>query len=331
MTVVSAAPYGPTTPRETRLPPAGRSLPLSPLSLAQGVDAKQHTVSHVYVRFSGFGEPDKREPRFSRDSKRAMGRTEDQKGAGAICECNMRVQMRVIDGDSHFIEPLDLFERYTDPAYRDRTVRVGVDSSGRVTGLIVDNRPMRMADLDELMSACAGYGEKEEGRSISDFDLYRIASQKWQDMDLRIGYLVVEGFAAQVLYPHDGTFVGKHSVDEPSTRRRTLPRVQHLGLPELVAGHKDRLFPAAHISMRDATLAARNEMARVARPQMPHHLCRRRADRQARASGNPDFDPIWAAGARGSTSPSASISSAIPTTPAASGTAPAIPASCTSR
>ena len=65
--------------------------------------------------------------------------------------------MRVIDGDSHFIGPLDLFERYTDPRHRDRTVRVGVDSkSGRVTGLIVDNRPMRMADLDELMSACAG-------------------------------------------------------------------------------------------------------------------------------------------------------------------------------
>jgi hypothetical protein len=112
--------------------------------------------------------------------------------------------MRVIDGDSHFIEPLDLFERYIDPAYRDRTVRVGVDSSGRVTGLIVDNRPMRMADLDELMSACAGYGEKEEGRSISDFDLYRIASQKWQDMNLRIGYLDEEGFAAQVLYPTMG-------------------------------------------------------------------------------------------------------------------------------
>ena len=80
--------------------------------------------------------------------------------------------MRAIDGDSHFIEPLDLFERYTDPAYRDRTVRVGVDSSGAVIGLRVDNRPMRMADLDDLMSACAGYGQKEEGRSISDFDRY---------------------------------------------------------------------------------------------------------------------------------------------------------------
>jgi hypothetical protein len=60
--------------------------------------------------------------------------------------------MRAIDGDSHFIEPLDLFERYTDAAYRDRTVCVDIDSDGRVTGLNVDRRPMRMADLDELMS-----------------------------------------------------------------------------------------------------------------------------------------------------------------------------------
>src|SRR5258708_38890749 len=110
-----------------------------------------------------------------------MGRTEDH-GAGATCGCHMRV----IDGDSHFIEPLDLFERYTDPAYRDRTVRVGVDSSGAVIGLRVDNRPMRMADLDDLMSACAGDGQKEERRSISDFDRYRIASQQWQDLDPRL-------------------------------------------------------------------------------------------------------------------------------------------------
>src|SRR5260370_34022450 len=122
--------------------------------------------------------------------------------------------MRVIDGDSHFIEPLDLFERYTDRAYRDRTVRVGVDSSGRVTGLIVDNRPMRMADLDELMSACAGYGEKEEGRSISDFDLYRIASQKWQDMNRRSGQLHEESFAAPELYPTLGLVCGS-SVHDP--------------------------------------------------------------------------------------------------------------------
>jgi hypothetical protein len=44
-------------------------------------------------------------------------------------------------------------------------------------------------------------GLSRSHRSISDFDLYHIASQKWQDMDLRIGHLDEEGFAAQVLYP----------------------------------------------------------------------------------------------------------------------------------
>src|ERR1700693_5541129 len=122
--------------------------------------------------------------------------------------------MRVIDGDSHFIEPLDLFERYIDPAWRDRTVHVDVDSRGRVTGLVVDRRPMRMADLDELMRACAGYGQKEEGRDISDFDRYRIASQQRQGMDLRVGYLEQEGCAAQVLYPTMG-LLWESSVDYP--------------------------------------------------------------------------------------------------------------------
>ena len=35
--------------------------------------------------------------------------------------------MRVIDGDAHFIEPLDVFERYADPAYRERVMRIAND------------------------------------------------------------------------------------------------------------------------------------------------------------------------------------------------------------
>ena len=199
--------------------------------------------------------------------------------------------LRAIDGDSHFIEPLDLFERYIDPSYRDRTVRVGVDSSGQVIGLRVDNRPMRMADLDDLMSACAGYGQKEEGRSISDFDRYRIASQQWQDMDLRIRYLDEQGFAAQVLYPTMG-LLWESTVEDPKLAD-ALCRAYNTWAFELVAGHKDRLFPAAHISMRDAALAVR-EMARVAKEG-----CRTifvgAAPIGGRSFGNPDFDPIWAA------------------------------------
>ena len=30
--------------------------------------------------------------------------------------------MTIIDGDSHFMEPLDLFERYTDPKFREQAM-----------------------------------------------------------------------------------------------------------------------------------------------------------------------------------------------------------------
>ena len=36
--------------------------------------------------------------------------------------------MRVIDGDAHFLEPLDLFQRYIDPAYREQAMKVETDS-----------------------------------------------------------------------------------------------------------------------------------------------------------------------------------------------------------
>ena len=32
--------------------------------------------------------------------------------------------MKVIDGDSHFMEPSNLFERFIDPPYRDRAMYV---------------------------------------------------------------------------------------------------------------------------------------------------------------------------------------------------------------
>ena len=35
----------------------------------------------------------------------------------------------VVDGDSHFMEPLDLFERHVDPHFRERAVKIA-DRSG---------------------------------------------------------------------------------------------------------------------------------------------------------------------------------------------------------
>ena len=115
--------------------------------------------------------------------------------------------MRFIDGDAHFIEPLDVFERYTDPAFRERTMQMREDSEG-IKRLIVDGKPMQTIDVDELLAAVVGYGQKEVGKDLSTFDRYLGYSDAWQDMGKRVTYLNEEGFDYQVIYPTLGLFSG---------------------------------------------------------------------------------------------------------------------------
>ncbi len=37
----------------------------------------------------------------------------------------------IIDADGHVLEPLDTWEKYIDPPYRDRAIRVRADSEGK--------------------------------------------------------------------------------------------------------------------------------------------------------------------------------------------------------
>lgn len=36
----------------------------------------------------------------------------------------------VVDSDGHILEPADMWERYLEPEYRDRAIRIKVDSKG---------------------------------------------------------------------------------------------------------------------------------------------------------------------------------------------------------
>ena len=101
--------------------------------------------------------------------------------------------MRFIDGDGHFIEPLDVFERYTDPAFRERTMCMRQDAEG-TKRLLVDGKPMQAINVDELLAAVVGYGKKEVGKDLSTFDRYLGYSDAWQDMGKRVTYLDEEGF-----------------------------------------------------------------------------------------------------------------------------------------
>lgn len=114
--------------------------------------------------------------------------------------------MRVIDGDAHFLEPLDLFERYIDPPYRDRAMQLRTHRDSGAKQFLVDQKPMKIFDVEAFLGAVAGYGQKEAGRDLGNFDHYLYHAAGWQDMGKRVLFLDEEGMEKQVIYPTLGLF-----------------------------------------------------------------------------------------------------------------------------
>ena len=111
--------------------------------------------------------------------------------------------MKIVDGDSHFIEPLDLYLQYIDPEYRDRAMHVAEDPTSGKQQMLVDGKRMRLGtkDIDEMLSIVVGYGQKEEGSALNEFDRSLMSGGDWQNMDKRVEFLDAEGLDYQVLFP----------------------------------------------------------------------------------------------------------------------------------
>ena len=130
--------------------------------------------------------------------------------------------MKIVDGDSHFIEPLDLYDQYIEPTYRERAMRVEKDSSSGKLQMLVDNKPMRLgSEIDEMLSIVVGHGQKEDGNALNEFDRSLYTSGDWQNMDKRMQFLDAEGIDYQVLYPTLGPPLGRRS-QRPPTRCRAV-------------------------------------------------------------------------------------------------------------
>ncbi len=200
--------------------------------------------------------------------------------------------MKIVDGDSHLIEPLNLYLQYIEPAYRERAMHVEQDSASGKLRMVVDNKSMRLgSEIDEMLSIVVGYGQKEDGSALNEFDQSLYEGGEWQDMDKRMRFLDAEGIDYQVLYPTLG-LLWEGEVQDPQLAA-ALCRAYNTWAFEISAGHRDRLFPAAHISLREPTLAVQ-EIQRVAKLGA-HSIMVGSAPINGKSFGHPDYDPLWAA------------------------------------
>jgi hypothetical protein len=61
----------------------------------------------------------------------------------------------IVDADSHVLEPADTWQKYIDPQYRDRAVRLEHDDNGWEV-LMFDNKPLNI--LRGILGAMGGVG-----------------------------------------------------------------------------------------------------------------------------------------------------------------------------
>jgi len=154
----------------------------------------------------------------------------------------------VVDADGHVLEPADTWERYIDPKYRDRAIRIARDEQGKET-LLFDNRPMRslrgnLGALGGIELGPGGLGARE-----TDYTYAEGSPPGGYDPHARLRVLDQEGIDRVLLYPTIG-ICWEGSVRDPGLAT-AYTRAYNRWIAEFCLADPRRLYPVAHISLID--------------------------------------------------------------------------------
>jgi len=156
----------------------------------------------------------------------------------------------LIDADTHLFEPAGMWREYADPADRDVALHMSTDELGYTWLMFGDRRlslggPHRPGDVD-------GIGEFRQGLmngEPTDFDLAEF-NASYADPEARVRQLDSAGFAASIMFPNYGI-----AWERPLEHdlRATLANMAawNRWIVDIAAQGGGRLFPVAHLSLRD--------------------------------------------------------------------------------
>ena len=192
---------------------------------------------------------------------------------------------KVIDADGHILEPVDLWDKYMDPAYRERAPRLILDDNGKerllVEGKILGN-PKGLGRL-------GGVGARD-GSVPADTMKYAEGRPGGFDPHARIKDMDLDGIDAAFLYPSIGLFSG--AVSDPKLAA-AMCRAYNRWLADYCRPYPDRLFGIAMLPLQSIELAI-DEM-RFARKELGFRGGFLRPNPyNGRMAGHPDYDPFWA-------------------------------------
>lgn len=215
--------------------------------------------------------------------------------------------MRVIDIDSHYLEPADWLEQ-VDPKLAaeipphdpiERVVRF-------VVGDLLDTVPRDQLP-DDLSRLLAPAGQRALAQSLERIDdeaevgdavgMDAASAPMSYDAAARLAYNDAEGIDVQVLNPTfaSNAYAAARRAGRPDLARRALEAFNTWSA-ENVAGHTDRLIPTTMLELGDVDWAVR-ELTRMRAAGSRCFQVRAEPVEGKKSLAHPDLDPVWAAAA----------------------------------
>jgi predicted TIM-barrel fold metal-dependent hydrolase len=168
----------------------------------------------------------------------------------------------VVDADGHILEPPDLWERYLEPKYRDRAVRIRKDDRG-LEYLEINGQPSKMVrnDAPATLGVMDQLGGIEYQREPTGLGYVDNASFGSMDAKERLKRLDIENIERVFLYPTLGLLWETECEDlELSV---AYARAYNRWIVDFCSESNGRLLPIAHIPLAIPELAEQ-ELRRAA-------------------------------------------------------------------
>ena len=190
----------------------------------------------------------------------------------------------VVDMDSHVMEPADLWDNYLEPQYRDRSITIRKNNSGREE-LIVDNKVLLSGRLASL-----GGVEHQADKLFIDPDIPYMDGCPLASYDTtaRVKLLDEWGVDAGVVFPTIGILWDKP--DDPELAM-AYARAYNNWQWDFASPALNRIVPIAHIPLYDVELA-KVELQRCLKLGFKGMFLAPEPVNGKRPS-HPDFDPLW--------------------------------------
>jgi predicted TIM-barrel fold metal-dependent hydrolase len=173
----------------------------------------------------------------------------------------MKDGLRFVDCDMHVMEPVDLFERYLDPRFRDRVVTpVGADGRPRRGMIVIDGLSTSLdPDLQQHRKRLAGRKKVEttqplSGSRMAESGRLNFAIERSYDAEAQVMGMELEGIDIAVLFPTMGlSLIARDGLDPWLSL--ALCEAYNNWIYEFCQHSPDQLKFAAMLPLHDVNLA----------------------------------------------------------------------------